>query len=87
MEDNKDSKQLTDKDSQNLDKLKKNTYSFLLLVFVVFATCAVSGGLIGLFIDRHFEIKPYGSLISLFISYLVAWVIIFPFYKKMKNKK
>lgn len=58
------------------DKGKQKFRRFIILVGIVFLGCSVGSFLLGKFFDRLLGIEPYGSVVSLVISYIVAWIVV-----------
>ena len=52
------------------------------MLFILFFLIAILGVLFGNFLDKKFDIKPWGNIISLFVGYVATWVIIYWYYKK-----
>jgi len=59
------------------DKAKQKFRRFIILVGITFFGTAMSSFLLGKFFDRLLGIEPYGSVVSLIISYIVAWFVVF----------
>ena len=80
-------KKVSKKNQEVVDRFKKNTYQMAIKFFGIFGAIAVAGALIGHYIDKQFEIQPYGTLVILAISYVITWVYILMTIKKFSKVK
>lgn len=55
-------------------------------LLVLFFVTAVTGYLLGKWIDVYFDVKPYGSIISFLIFFALSWVIVIRIYMDMMKE-
>lgn len=67
---------------KKMKKYKKTTYKSAIIIFTLFTSTALVANVIGEIIDNQFEIKPYGTLLSFLVFYMISWLIIGLFLKK-----
>ncbi|GAB4284108.1 MAG: hypothetical protein Kow0081_1090 [Candidatus Dojkabacteria bacterium] len=71
--------------NESQSKFKRNTYTSAIGLFILFSITAVVGAFVGNFVDNHFDIKPYGSLMVLFVFYIISWTMALFIYSQIKN--
>lgn len=74
---------MTRKTKQDFNKkLIKTMITYLL----IFGIPAVLGAFLGNFIDEFFNIKPVGSILILFVAYVVSWAVAYRTYSYINSK-
>lgn len=68
-------------------KFRNDAIKFALQVLFVFSGSGILAIIVGRFIDSQFPIGNIGTLISLFVFYVIGWAVVFYLGKKsMLNK-
>lgn len=79
------------KDSETKKKEKtfnqKDVYKMTIQNILIFGIPAVIAAFLGNFIDKTFEIQPYGSLAILGIFFTISWISIIRFNLLARNIK
>jgi F0F1-type ATP synthase assembly protein I len=65
---------------------KSKLYKFMAVAAVVFLSTAIGATLLGRFLDSTLNMAPFGSLLVLIMSYVVAWVMILRLRKNLLKK-
>ena len=73
--------------SKKLQNLYKKMIFTVILLFFIFGLPALLSTVLGDIIDERLNIKPFGTLAFLFISYILSWVIVFALYRFIKANK
>ncbi len=86
MKNNQEHNTVKAKADSRLSYLKRETYKLMLKVFLIVSIPAIIGSLLGNFIDKQLDIKPYGSLGTLFVFYLITWTIVLIYSLNLKKQ-
>lgn len=60
------------------DRLMKKMYIYAFLLLLFFGATAILGSFIGSQIDKQFNIRPWGTVITMVVSYILSWLLAKP---------
>jgi len=67
------------------ERLMNKAFVMMLQVLVVFAVPGLIGVFLGKWIDKTYDVWPWGSLIASAIAIVLSWAVIIKMYKKLKR--
>ncbi|MFA5211029.1 MAG: hypothetical protein WC414_00815 [Patescibacteria group bacterium] len=68
------------------EKVMNKMFQLMLKIAVIFALPAFISFFVGSYFDKMYNIKPKITLILLFISFLLSWVIVIYLYQKINKE-
>ena len=76
---------MSDIDKQRED-LTHKTFTMMFQVLLIFAIPVFVGYFVGQWLDTRFEIKPYGTMLVLAVTFISSWAVVIRMYLRVSKK-
>jgi hypothetical protein len=72
---------------QRMDEFQHKTFVLMFRVLLMFGIPAILGYFVGDWLDQTYDIRPYGSLAALAVTFLLSWVLVFRMYFALERER
>lgn len=72
--------------AQKREELTHKTFLMMFRVLVIFGIPAAAGYFIGKWIDTTYDIRPYGTLGTLAVTFTFSWALVIRMYMKLTKE-
>lgn len=72
---------------QRMEEFQHKTFVLMFRVLLMFGIPAILGYFIGDWLDQTYNIRPYGSLATLAVSFFISWVLVFRMYFSLERER
>jgi hypothetical protein len=72
---------------QRMDEFQHKTFVLMFRVLLIFGIPAIVGYFVGDWLDATYDIRPYGSLAALAVTFITSWALVFRMYMSLERER
>lgn len=68
-------------------KLQDRTFMLMFRILIIFGLPAVLGYFVGNWVDMTYNMRPYGSLLVLLVTFVFSWIVVIRMYLTLDKER
>jgi hypothetical protein len=72
---------------QRMDEFQHKTFVLMFRVLLIFGIPAIAAYFVGDWLDTSYDMRPYGSLAALAVSFIISWALVFRMYFALERER